>query len=93
MTVSGCLSWTFYRWKIEKPGYETILAAAAPAGFVPGSSLDTLYRTLHKTGEIPPDMVYVEGYMDETSGNFLSEKHGFFIDKYEVSNITIQGIY
>jgi dienelactone hydrolase len=75
--------WTFYRWKIEKPGYETILAAA-PTGF-PGS-LDTLYRTLHKTGEIPPDMVYVEGYGEETSGNFLSEKHGFFIDKYEVSN-------
>jgi dienelactone hydrolase len=70
---------TFYRWKIEKPGYDTILAAAP-------TPLDTLYRTLHKTGEIPADMVYVEGYMDETSGNFLSEKHGFFIDKYEVSN-------
>jgi dienelactone hydrolase len=70
---------TFYRWKIEKAGYETVLAAASTLS-------DTLYRTLHKAGDIPPDMVYVEGYMDETSGNFLSEKHGFFIDKYEVSN-------
>jgi len=75
--------WTLYRWKIERPEYETILAAASTGW--PGS-LDTLYRTLHKTGEIPPDMVYVEGYGNETSGNFLFKKHGFFIDKYEVSN-------
>jgi dienelactone hydrolase len=72
-------NWTFYRWKIEKSGYETILAAAP-------TTLDTLYRTLHKSGEIQPGMVYVEGYGGETSGNFLSEKHGFFIDKYEVTN-------
>lgn len=76
-------NWTFYRWKIEKPGYETILAAAP-------TILDTLYRTLHKTGEIPPDMVYVEGYWYETSDNFLSEKHGLFIDKYEVTNAQYQ---
>jgi dienelactone hydrolase len=70
---------TFYRWKIEKQGYVTVMAAAP-------TIIDTLYRTLHKTGEIPPGMVYVEGLGNEISGNFISEKHGFFIDKYEVTN-------
>jgi dienelactone hydrolase len=70
---------TFYRWKIEKPGYETVLAAAS-------TSSDTLYRTLHKARDIPPDMVYVEGYMDGASNNLIAWKNGFFIDKYEVSN-------
>ncbi len=71
--------YTFYRWKIEKAGYDTVLAAA-PTG------LRTLYRKLHKNGEIPNDMVYVEGLRNEISGNFLSEKHGFYMDKYEVTN-------
>jgi formylglycine-generating enzyme required for sulfatase activity/cephalosporin-C deacetylase-like acetyl esterase len=70
-------AYIFCRWKMEKTGYETVLAAATPAW---PDSHDTLYRTLHKTGEIPPGMVYVEG------GNYLPHRQGFFIDRYEVSN-------
>lgn len=70
---------TLYRWKIEKPGYDTVLVTAS-------TQSDTLYRTLHKTGDIPPDMVFVEGYMDGESYNLISGENGFFIDKYEVSN-------
>jgi len=72
----------FFRWKFEKPGYDMVLAAMPS----PLSDLDTIYRTLHKRGEIPQGMVYVEGVGDETDGDFLSGKHGFFIDKYEVTN-------
>jgi dienelactone hydrolase len=72
----------FFRWKFEKPGYDSVLAAMPSPRF----DLDTIYRTLHKSGEIPPGMVYVEGVGGETGGDFLSAKHGFFIDKYEVTN-------
>jgi hypothetical protein len=63
-------AYIFYRWKMEKPGYETVLAAATPAW---PDSHDTLYRTLQKIGEIPPDMVYVEGYGNKrvTIGNYV----------------------
>ncbi len=30
--------------------------------------------------------VYVDGYVDEVTGNHSGEKHGFFIDRYEVTN-------
>ena len=73
---------SFFRWRFEKPGYERVLAAMPS----PSSNLDTIYRTLHAKGRIPQGMVYVEGIGDETDGGFLSEKHGFFIDKYEVTN-------
>lgn len=72
----------FFRWKFEKPGYDSVLAAMPSPRF----DLDTIYRTLHKRGEIPPGMVYVEGVGGETGSDFLSGKHGFFIDKYEVTN-------
>jgi len=72
----------FFRWKFEKPGYDSVLAAMPSPRF----DLDTIYRTLHKSGEIPPGMVYVEGVGGETGSDFLSAKHGFFIDKYEVTN-------
>jgi serine/threonine protein kinase/dienelactone hydrolase len=70
---------TFYLMKIEKAGYENVLAVAA-------TNFDTLFRKLLPEGTIPPDMVYVEGYGDELTGNFLKEKNGFFIDRYEVTN-------
>jgi dienelactone hydrolase len=75
--------YAFYRWKMEKPGYETVLAAA-PTGFPDGH--DTLYRTLLRSGQIPPGMVYVEGRSKGTAGDFSSEKPGFFIDKFEITN-------
>ena len=72
--------YTLFRWKLEKPGYEVVYAVA-PTG------MDTLFRTLHKSGTIPDGMVYVEGINDQTAGNFLSkDKNGFFIDRYEVTN-------
>jgi dienelactone hydrolase len=75
----------FFNWKFEKPGYDHVLAAM-PSPLSGLFGLDTIYRTLHKKGEVPPGMVYVEGVGGETGGDFLSGKHGFFIDKYEVTN-------
>jgi serine/threonine protein kinase len=70
---------SFYLMKIEKTGFETVLAIAA-------TRYDTLFRKLFLKGTIPPGMVYVEGYGDELVGNFLKEKNGFYIDLYEVTN-------
>jgi eukaryotic-like serine/threonine-protein kinase len=71
--------YTFYQTRIEKTGYENVLAVAQ-------TGVDTLFRKLFKVGEIPPGMVYVEGYEENEPGNFLKEKNGFFIDKFEVTN-------
>jgi len=65
--------------KIEKPGYENVLAIAP-------TREDTFFRKLFPVGKIPPGMVYVEGYQNEVTGNFYDEKNGFFIDRYEVPN-------
>jgi dienelactone hydrolase len=70
---------SFYLTRIEKPGYEDILA-------VTSSLKDTLFRKLFKQGTIPPGMVYVEGYKEEVEKDFYKEKHGFFLDRYEVTN-------
>ena len=71
----------FFRWKMEKEGYETVLAA------VPTFELDLtkrkyivpndVVRTLDQKGAVPPGMVRVKG-QDEISD--------FFMDKYEVTN-------
>jgi cephalosporin-C deacetylase-like acetyl esterase len=74
-------SHTFYQLRLEKSGYEDILAVTRT-----GTGTDTLFRKLIKPEEIPSGMVYVEGYRNEVSGNFLKEKNGFFIDRYEVTN-------
>jgi len=77
----------FFKWKFEKSGYENVQAAMpSPRDTLFGLGVDTIFRTLHKKGKIPPGMVYVEGVGGETEGDFLSGKHGFFIDKYEVTN-------
>ncbi len=71
---------TLYRWKIRKQGYEVVYAAAP-------THMDTLFRTLHKTGIIPEGMVYIEGIDSQTVVDFPSQnKNGFYIEKYEVSN-------
>jgi dienelactone hydrolase len=72
-------TWSFYLIRIEKPGYENALA-------VTFTGQDTLFRKLFKQGTIPPGMVYVEGLKVEDAGNSNKEKHGFFIDRYEVTN-------
>jgi eukaryotic-like serine/threonine-protein kinase len=69
----------YYLTRIEKTGYEDVLA-------VTSTTRDTLYRKLFKQGTIPPGMVYVEGYKEEVRGDFYKQKHGFFIDRYEVTN-------
>jgi hypothetical protein len=47
------LSSTTYLTRIEKQGYENVLAVAS-------TTKDSLYRKLFKQGSIPPGMVYVE---------------------------------
>jgi eukaryotic-like serine/threonine-protein kinase len=69
---------TFYRFKIEKSGYETVFA-------VTRTGIDTLSRKLFEQGTIPPGMVYVDGYYDEVKNSF-DTKNGFFLDKYEITN-------
>ncbi len=73
-------NFTILRWKMAMDGYEDTYAAAT-------TDTDTLFRTLHKKGEIPDGMVFVEGINDQLTGDYLSpEKWGFYIDKYEVTN-------
>jgi dienelactone hydrolase len=72
-------NYSFYLMRIEKDGYEDMLAVAPT---IP----DTFFRKLFSQGTIPEGMVYVEGYCDEVSGNFFNEKNGFFMDRYEVTN-------
>jgi eukaryotic-like serine/threonine-protein kinase len=68
----------FYQVRLEKEGYDKILA-------VTEASIDTLYRKLLETGKTPAGMVYVDGYWDEVKNTFDRE-NGFFMDKYEVTN-------
>lgn len=78
---------SFYLARIEKAGYENILAMISTnPGLYRISIKDTLYRKLFRKGIIPPGMVYVEGIGQEIIKDFIREKHGFFIDRYEVTN-------
>jgi dienelactone hydrolase/predicted Ser/Thr protein kinase len=74
-----------FRWKMEKEGYETVLAAASTWGPNLGQhdilAPNDLSRVLDKTGTIPPGMVRVKG--EETS---LGKLPDFFIDRCEVTN-------
>jgi len=75
-----------FRWKIEKEGYETVLAAssswARPSLNMSSASIPYhLTRRLDKTGSLHPGMVRVEE--TETAIGKLGE---FFVDKYEVTN-------
>jgi eukaryotic-like serine/threonine-protein kinase len=74
---SFLLTSSFYLTRIEKPGYENILAVTAG---------DTLFRKLFIKGTIPPGMIYVEKYWDELKKAGLKENSGFFMDQYEVTN-------
>jgi dienelactone hydrolase/predicted Ser/Thr protein kinase len=74
-----------FRWKIEKDGYETVLAAASTWGIAtdPGELVghNDLTRVLDKEGTLPPGMVRVKG--EETP---LGKLPDFFIDRCEVTN-------
>jgi serine/threonine protein kinase/dienelactone hydrolase len=61
-----------FRWKMEKQGYETVLAANLRGDLV---------RVLDEIGNIPEGMVRVAGA--ETD---LGKVEDFFVDKFEVTN-------
>ena len=74
-----------FRWKLEKEGYETVLAVASTWAINPlGKDLivaSNLKRVLDKKGSILPDMVRVSG-VKTPKGIF----EDFFIDRNEVTN-------
>jgi len=72
-----------FRWKIEKEGYETVLAAASTWDVLkPGAVAPyNLVRILDKAGSIPPGMVRVQG-----TKAAVGTIDDFFIDRCEVSN-------
>ena len=74
-----------FRWKFEKEGFETVLAASStwngdlknPGIVIPY----TIVRTMDRQGGLPPGMVRVQGA--QTGRGKLED---FFIDTYEVTN-------
>ncbi len=77
----------FFRWKMEKEGYETVFAAE-PTHKIDGSEKWVflpcdMIRMLDKTGNIPPGMVRVQGMEDVPGIGRISE---FFMDRCEVTN-------
>jgi dienelactone hydrolase len=77
----------YFRWKMEKEGYETVLAAATSYKldlskkwvFVPCDMM----RLLDKAGEVPAGMVRVLGMADVPS---IGRIDNFFMDRFEVTN-------
>ncbi len=73
-----------FRWKIEKEGYEMVLAASSTWDIGLGGPLlhpYELVRDLDEKGTVPPGMVRVRG-----AATPLGEIGDFFIDTYEVTN-------
>jgi dienelactone hydrolase len=74
-----------YRWKIEKDGYEPVLAASSTWDFdTSGSGFLIPYaltRTLERKGNLPGEMVRVLGAKTP-----LGELPDFYIDQHEVTN-------
>jgi len=73
------------RWKIEKDGYETVLAASSTwdIGIETKKPLIPydLVRILDKKGSIPEGMVRVSGVKTD-----IGKLDDFYIDRYEVTN-------
>jgi len=74
-----------FRWKMEKEGYETVIAASSTWDISIGTKNplipNDLVRVLDEKGSIPEGTVRVPGA--ETD---LGELDDFYIDKYEVTN-------
>jgi serine/threonine protein kinase/dienelactone hydrolase len=74
-----------FRWKIEKEGYDTVLAASSSWNItiVPKDKLipNDIVRVLDKKGSIPEEMVRVPGMQTP-----LGKMDDFFMDRYEVTN-------
>jgi dienelactone hydrolase len=77
----------FFRWKMEKEGYETVLAAGATHAnsgsekwiFVPCD----MTRVLDKKGDLPAGMVRVQGVAEVPGIGRIGD---FFMDRFEVTN-------
>jgi dienelactone hydrolase len=74
-----------FRWKLEKEGYETVLAASSTCDLDSEKGYARipydLVRVLDKKGSIPAGMARVAGAKTD-----VGELHDFYIDKYEVTN-------
>jgi serine/threonine protein kinase/cephalosporin-C deacetylase-like acetyl esterase len=74
-----------FRWKIEKEGYETVLAASSTWGVVESKPdpivPNDLMRVLDKKGSIPAGMVRVPG-----AQTAIGKVNDFYIDQYEITN-------
>lgn len=78
-----------FRWKFEKEGYQTVMAAASSWDIsLSGNLTDkdllephNIYRKLDRIDEMPPGMVRVAGTQTP-----LGDIQDFFIDRYEVTN-------
>jgi serine/threonine protein kinase/dienelactone hydrolase len=74
-----------FRWKIEKEGYEPVMAASSTWDIGGGKKLlipHDLMRMLDEKGSIPEEMVRVPRTTDISVG----ELDDFYIDRYEVTN-------
>jgi len=82
-----------FRWKFEKEGYETVVAAASSwdvsmSGRLTDKDLlqpSNIFRKLDKSGTAPPGTVRVAGAQTPQG-----EVQDFFIDRYEVTNAKFQ---
>jgi len=72
-----------FRWKMEKAGYETVMAAASSWNIAPKEQIIpyNLVRVLDEKGSVPEGMVRVPGTKTP-----VGKLNDFFIDRYEVTN-------
>jgi eukaryotic-like serine/threonine-protein kinase len=79
-----------FRWKLEKEGYETVLAASTTCDedLTKHDPLfpSDLVRVLDKKGSIPPGMLRVSGGKTD-----IGHLNDFYIDRYEVTNKQYKG--
>jgi len=78
-----------FRWKFEKSGYETLLAAASSWDIsISGGELlipNHIDRKLDPVGQLPPGMVRVAAAQTP-----YGEVEDFFVDRFEVTNAEFQ---
>ena len=75
-----------FRWKMEKEGYETVLAASSTYKRDESKTYfnvpENFRRVLDKKGTLPPGMVRVDGGQVQDIG-YIDD---FFVDQFEVTN-------
>ena len=83
------MPFAFYRWKVEKEGFEPEVFVAATwieetaAGIIPKDQ--RLSRVLDKIGTVPNEMIHVRAQKIKIADKEM-EVPDFYIDKYEVTN-------